>query len=303
VSTVGKRLSAALKKTATLVRLPRTKLIKLGGSTYRIRGLIVNELVLQDGTGPYEPWLDVVLSAALTCRPGTFLDVGANIGQTMLKLLTLDRTRPYVGFEPQIACCSLIQQFIEDNHLENHTVLPLGLSDKTRVVKLHIRDMEYDNTATIVEGFRPDSFYKSHQYVCVRKGDEVMNELGTPCLSIIKIDAEGAELEVIKGLSRTIQEQVPFIIFEVLNSYLVATGEMLDEQTTRFRQGRIEQLERILREWGYNIYNALPGNVLKKIRKIQPAVSADYSVTNYIAVPNRDGESFLRAFTGSVQDF
>jgi FkbM family methyltransferase len=302
VSTLGKRLTAALKKTATLVRLPRTKYIKLGGATYRVRGLTVNELVLQDGTTTYEPWLDAVLAAALKCRSGAFLDVGANIGQTLLKLLTLDRARQYVGFEPQVSCCSIIQQFIEDNHLENHTIFPLGLSENSRLVKLHIRDADYDNTATIIEGFRPESFYRSFQHVYVRKGDEVMNELGNPCLSIIKIDAEGAELEVINGLSKTIREQTPFIIFEVLNYYLVVTREALDEQTTRFRQDRIQQLEGILRGLGYDIYNALPGNVLKKIHTIQPTISADYSITNYIAVPNRDSQSFLNAFKGFAQN-
>jgi len=84
---------------------------------------------------------------------------------------------------------------------------------------------------------------------------------------------------------------------------LVVTGENLDEETTRFRRSRIERMERILRVRGYDIYNALPGNLLKKVCEIQPAISADFSVTNYIAVPNRDSESFLRAFAGSVQNY
>lgn len=295
-------LATTFRKAATLARLSGRRQIRLGSSTYRLRSVIINNLALQDNAVTREPWLDAVLSSVLTCRHGALLDVGANIGQTMLKLLTLDPARQYVGFEPQVACCFLVQKFIEDNNLENHAILPVGLSNKNQLVKLQVRSGDYDSAASIIEGFRPDSFYRSYRYVYVRKGDEVMKELAISSVSALKIDVEGAELEVIEGLSGTIQEHVPFIIFEVLNSYLVITGETLDEQTTRFRQSRIERMERILTEHGYEIYTALPENILKKVREIRPAISADLSLTNYVAVPSRDRGPFLRAFAGCVQE-
>jgi len=293
---------ATFRKAVLLAKLSRKNEIKVGNCTYRTKSFFVNALAVQHGQEPREPWLDAVIHTLLRCREGAFLDVGANIGQTMLKVLAFDKTREYVGFEPQLSCCSLIQSFIEENNLKDHTILPLGLWNCSQLIRLHLRGGAYDSTASMIQNFRPDSFYTSHRYICVRKGDDLIAELGLPSISAIKIDVEGAELEVIEGLIGTIREQMPGIIFEVLNHYLVITSENLDPQMIRFRESRIEKMERLLTQEGYDIYNLLPGNVLKRVRKIQPAVSADMSITNYVAVSQQNSGSFLEAFPGTVQD-
>jgi FkbM family methyltransferase len=299
---LGMALTMLLREAALATRLFRGKRITLGGRTYRIRGLFVNKLALLRSFGSSEAWLDCVYETALKCRPGLFLDVGANVGQTLFKILALDSTRPYLGFEPQVSCCFLIQQFVEDNRLKDHTILPVGLSDKNHSLKLFVRDAYYDTAASMVEGFRPDSFYVSHRYVCVRKGDEVISELGAQDLCAIKIDVEGAELEVVEGLSNTLKQKRPVIIFEVLNHFLVGTGRQLDESTIRFRESRVQKVEAILRNLGYEIFNILPGKRLKKLLRIEPPASADLSLTNYLAVSKLDLDSFLRAFPGSVEE-
>jgi len=295
------RLAAFYRKAALLVRLSRKREIRLGSGTYRTRGFFVNSLALQERSGACEPWLNAVYQTALKCKQGAFLDVGANVGQTMLKVLAIDTTRQYVGFKPQVSCCSLIESFIEENRLKYHTILPLGLSNRNQLAKLYTRGGQCDVTASMVENFRPGSFYTSDQYICVRKGDELIAELKIPFVSVIKIDVEGAELEVIEGLLNTIREKMPFVVFEVLNHYLVLTGEKLDDRVIRFRESRIEKIECLLRGEGYQIYNVLPGKVLRKVRKIQPAMSDDLSITNYVAVSHLDVGSFLSAFPGTVQ--
>lgn len=290
-----------------MARLELTKQIRLGDHTYRTKGFFANELALQEVRERFEPWLDAVYQAVLKCREGTFVDVGANVGQTMLRIVALDSTRPYAGFEPQPWGCSLIQSFIEENNLKNHTILPLGLSNRNHLVKLYMKSggykcAGYESMSSTIENFRPGSFYTSSQDICVRRGDEVMAELKIPSIAAIKIDVEGGELEVIEGLPDTLREKMPFIIFEVLNHYLVLTGEKLDDRVIRFREGRIEKMESLLRGQGYQIYNILPGNILKKVRKIQPAMSRDLSNTNYVAVSKQDEGSFLRAFPGSARD-
>jgi FkbM family methyltransferase len=285
-----------------VTRLSITERIRVGDRTYRIKGVFANELPLQEIRERFEPWLDTVYQTVLRFREGTFLDVGANFGQTMLKILALDRTRQYVGFEPQPWGCYLIQSFIEENRLKSHTILPLGLSNRNHLARLYIKGGGKDSMASMVENFRPDSFYTSSQYTCVRKGDEVIAELKIPSVSAIKIDVEGGELEVIEGLSDTIREKMPFIIFEVLNHDLAVTGENLDARAVQFREGRTEKMECLLRGQGYEIYNVLSGNILRRVGKIQPAMSADLSNTNYVAVPKLDVGLFLRTFPGTIQD-
>jgi len=226
----------------------------------------------------------------MRCRDGAFLDVGAHLGQTMLKVLAIESSRSYVGFEPQTICSSWIQRFIQDNGLTNHTILPIGLSTENKVVKLLMEVDEFDSTASMVEGFRPDSFYNTHQFVCVRNGDEIAAELDLQSVAVIKIDVEGGELEVIEGLSNTIQKHKPFIVFEVLNFYLMVTNQMLPEPSVRFRKDRIERMETMLRRFGYQIHRIVPGGP-QMVSTIQPESEGDLTRTNYVAVPSecRDG--------------
>jgi FkbM family methyltransferase len=295
-------LPRILKKARAALDLWRGREINLGGNTYRIKGYFINRLALRDGNATREPWLDAIYVAVLRCRSGAFIDVGANIGQTMFKVLSLDPSRQYVGFEPQVSCCFLIQHFLEDNRLTNCAVLPVGLSNKNGAVRLYLRGGEYDSAASIVENFRPQSFYTFQRFVCLRKGDELLSELRITSISAIKIDVEGGELEVIDGLVGTIRARKPFIIFEVLNHFLVETGNKLDEQHIPFRQARIEQMEATLRQSEYVIFNILPGNCLTKVSRIVPPNSADLSITNYIAISSADVDSFLQVFSGSVSN-
>jgi FkbM family methyltransferase len=280
--------------------------VKLGDKVYRIRGLFANPLALSGVRWQEkEPWLDVLFNSVLQCREGTFLDVGANLGQTMFKVLALDSSRQYIGFEPQVACCLMLQRFLDENYISNFSILLIGLFNTNRVMKIHGGRSDYDATASVVDGFRPDSFYSSARYVCVRKGDDVVSELGLASVCAIKVDVEGAELEVFEGLLDTIEKTKAFLIFEVLNHFLVVTGSKLDDQTLRFRESRIERLENLLRPRGYEIFNILPGHQLINVRQIVPAVSDDLSLTNYIAAPKSDLESFLRVFKalgGIMQD-
>jgi FkbM family methyltransferase len=268
-------ISAYLKKAVLAASLSRGRKITLAGKTYQMKGFFVNTLALKGRTGEREPWLDVVYETVFRCSDGAFLDIGANIGQTMLKVLSLDPSRRYIGFEPQVSCCFLIQHFLEKNAISNFATLPVGLSNENGTVKLY-RGGEYDSTASTVKDFRPENFHSSYSYVCLRKGDELISELQVTSIAAIKIDVEGAELEVIEGLLETIEMKKPTIIFEVLNHFVIGTGAKLDDEHIRFRESRIAKMEDLLRRREYEIYNVLPGNRLKNIRKIVPPVSADF---------------------------
>ena len=68
----------------------------------------------------------------------------------MLRILSLDPSRQYIGFEPQVACCFMIQGFLEKNHISDYEILPIGLSNKNGTVKLFLREGNYDLAASIV---------------------------------------------------------------------------------------------------------------------------------------------------------
>jgi len=280
------------------MRMMRKPVIELGGMSYRVRRYVLNPLWLDEASAEHEPWLDDVLRAAFRCSEGSFIDVGANVGRILLKVLAIDNARQYVGFEPQATCSAILQTFIRENGLTKHTILPIGLGAENRTVRLLVRGDDFDVTASTVQSFRPDDFYRGYEYVCVRNGDEVIAELDLGAIAVIKIDVEGAELEVIEGLSNTIGQQQPFVVFEVLNFYLLVTNQALPEQTVKFRRNRIEKLEHLLRSFGHEIYRVVPGG-LQAIRKIQPESTPDLRCANYVAVPRNSEERFLKQFPRS----
>jgi len=299
-------LTALFKKAATLGSLVRGKSVWLGNKKYRMKGLFANPLAVNaEQWQEKEIGLDLIFKSVLHCREGAFLDVGANLGQTMFKILAMDPTRRYIGLEPQIACCLMTQRFLDENHITNFSILPVGLFNVSRMMKIHGGRTDYAATASVVAGFRPDSFYGSDRYVCLRRGDDVVSELGLASICGIKIDVEGAELEVLQGLEDTVQRTQPFLVFEVLNHFLVVTGDKLDDQTLKFRESRIESLEHLLRHRGYEIFNIVPGNRLSRVHQIQPPVSDDLSLTNYIAAPTSGIDTFLNTYEalgGKIQD-
>ena len=69
-------------------------------------------------------WLDSVYEIMLRQREGAFVDVGINVGQTMVKVLGIDRERRYIGFDPQVGPCC----FRRAVHRRERSVTPLGVA-------------------------------------------------------------------------------------------------------------------------------------------------------------------------------
>jgi len=268
--------------------------ITIGTRRYRTNRHFLNRLTMHDR---HEPWLDAPYAAALGVKPGAIVDVGVITGQTMMKMLALDPDRRYVGFEPQLDCCFFVDQFIRRNQLHTHALLPIGLSNRTGLVSLLKRCADADGAASTVAGFRPDDFYADTQAIYVAKGDDVIASLAIEDIALIKIDVEGGELEVIEGFTGTLERWSPFLFFEVLNHFLVATGQALDAAMVAFRDGRIERMERLLRGLGYRIFNIVPDRPVREVMRIEPPVSSDLTITDYVAA-HRDYAPQLLARMG-----
>lgn len=270
--------------------------VTIGDEQYQAKVFYPNNFTLVD---QHELWLDAAYKAALHAKKGAFIDVGTNTGQTLIKILSIDKNREYVGFEPQLDCCFYIDQFIKQNNLTNHTLLPVGLSNQTELLQLLKRKDGTDCAASTIKGFRPDDFYTTKQSIYVVKGDDIIPAIDLQQISTIKIDVEGGELEVIDGLKNTLSEHSPFVFFEVLNHFLAITGHGIDSEMIEFRESRNRQMEDILREMNYRIFNILPDDRLIEITEIKPKVSGDLRITDYVAVHSDNINSFINNFEGT----
>lgn len=219
--------------------------VRIGQRNFRVRGYLSNILELDSGN---EPEVEAAIARVLD-RPGTFIDVGANVGQTLGKVLTVDPNRSYLGFEPQIGACHYIDRFIKDNSLRNALVLPLGLSE-TGGLKSFWSSGEADTMASLIH----DGSDKSRSVIMTRTGDDVLSELDISEVAAIKIDVEGAECSVLRGFQRTLSTIGPPIIFEVLPNIAEDGFSDLTVAVARANSDRAAELHSYLTSLGYRIY-------------------------------------------------
>jgi Methyltransferase FkbM domain len=160
-------------------------------------------------------------------------------------------------------------------------------------------------TSSMVSGFRPDNFYRAKKYIYAVRGDNVVRDLEIDSIALIKIDVEGAELEVIRGLRASIENYSPYILFEVLHHYLAVTKEVLEKDISDFRESRIQELEEILRSHGYKIYQIHGAKALMEVEKISPKYINELETTNYLAIPKDKAQSVCQslALSRSVLTF
>jgi len=156
-----------------------------------------------------------VLRAGLSLRDGLFVDVGAHTGQSLVKLLMVDPSRGYLGFEPQPAAAAFVAEILDANRHPGH-ILAAAAGSESKATVLFSKGM-LDDGASIVAGFRVDEQYDRTRAVPVLAGDEVLRSLeADSAVALIKIDAEGAELDVVEGFRETVGRDRPVLLCEVL---------------------------------------------------------------------------------------
>jgi len=110
--------------------------------------------------------------------------------------------------------------------------------------------------------------------------------LGDKCVGIIKIDAEGAELEVVRSLLELIRRDRPILLLEVL-----PVGS--DKNT--FLKSRQDEVEEIFSNIGYEILRVEKTasdtyRGLKRVVKI--GVHSDLTQCDYVIVPETQLSDF-----------
>lgn len=166
------------------------------------------------------------------------IDVGANVGQTMLSVKAAYPHIEYIGFEPNPVCVNYLNKLIRVNRLLNARIFPFALSDKNDMVEF-FKTHAHDPRATIHKEFFEEA--ATSEIIPVLRFDD-LSGVNIRKKLVVKIDVEGAELNVIKGMNKLLQEHNPVIICEVLHSHLVPM------------QQRAEELSVYLKSIGYKIY-------------------------------------------------
>lgn len=221
----------------------------------------------------------------MTDQKGSFVDVGANIGQTLLKVKATNFEMDYIGFEPNPACLYYLNELITANSFQKVRIIPVGLSIETGIKKLAFyNDNLDDGSASIVNRFRPDNkIYKEENIPVFAYNDLAKSEkLGDT--SILKIDVEGAEYEVLATLSDVVRQNKPIILIEILPVYSLELSGRLDRQIL---------IEKMLKDLDYLIFRIFPKKETIELRQISEiGIHSDINHCDYICLPQERLQEF-----------
>lgn len=203
-----------LKKIGLLPHLAFTVNARVQGKRVRVpilRGHGMNGLVIG------EPWGHHIFAPLLHAFPGTFVDVGVNLGQTLIRIRVLSADRPYVGFEPNPICVQYTRELARINDFRDTPIVPGGLADADAILDLRMNNDDLtDQGASLVADFRPGVVVHHRFPVNVVRFETAEQALSIGPLGVVKIDVEGAEREVLLGLEARIKKDRPAIVLEIL---------------------------------------------------------------------------------------
>jgi FkbM family methyltransferase len=171
----------------------------------------------------------------------TVYDIGANVGYVSLSLAK--RVGPngrVIAFEPIPSSADAFRQNIEINGINNVQLLKLAASDRSG--EAAIRMTENSATASLVWHRDEPSAIELHVHTAAIDELVEAGEFGLP--TFVKIDVEGAEGNVLRGMRRTIASARPVLFVECSDI------------------GR-EQAWQLLGELNYRCHSAITGEPVK----------------------------------------
>ncbi len=164
-----------------------------------------------------DPWQDIRRLTA-KWKPGIVVDVGANQGQTAVKLSTLLSGWKIYAFEPFTDAFTKLKNAVSS--MPNVVPLNIAISDKTGIADFHVNVSNVTNsllpatntgTAYFSEELRPQKIIQ----VPTKTLDDWSKEVNIHEIQILKMDVQGAELLVLEGATELLQNSIHLVYSEV----------------------------------------------------------------------------------------
>lgn len=184
----------------------------------------------------------------------TIIDIGANIGWYTMNLIDRYSNSRVIAFEPNPRIYKLLKLSINRNNLSNRVqVENMALYNTTTKILFHLAELSGASGITKnLDNTNYESVYveaTSLDMYCQAKQIEP---------DFIKIDAEGAELFILQGASKIIQDNAtkPVIFCELLRKWSKNNGYQPND------------VIKLLNKYNYNCFEVFNSNQLKSIESI-----------------------------------
>ena len=216
-------------------------------------GDIVARTILVTGVWQPEVWQSV--SAGLSAG-AVFLDVGAHIGYDTLRAsVRIGEGGKVIAFEPNPRTLEQLRANIAASRAANVTVEPIACTDSEQMLTLYDATLQGNSGGSSLSRANADQTQTGvvpSYTVRGRPIDHVVAELGLQRVDVVKVDVEGAEYLVLRGLRETLLRFHPKVVMEVVPTQLAnmnATVEALVSLMTELGYGPHKEVDDTDWEW------------------------------------------------------
>jgi len=177
---------------------------------------------------------------------GLVLDIGSYSGIYSL-IAAFNKKNKVLAFDIQKECIEKINKNITLNKFSNIKCHQFGFADKNEVLQFHFN--ESSDVMTSVASLIKSKNHNSVAEVMVRKGDDLLSELAKgEAVKLIKIDVEGVEQSVIKGMQKTIERDKPNMLIEINKRLQV--NDVIKLLPSDYKCYQIDESEPQMKEFG-----------------------------------------------------
>ncbi len=226
-----------------------------------------------------ERWMYELLKTLFEIKTGFLVDVGVNIGQTLIHYKTAFEKGQYIGFEPNPACIYYVQKLIEANKWSNCTLIPAGIFTQSDLTEINYYSATTDSMATVISNFRSDRKVVRKEWIPCYDSEVVEKLFIAKSIAVIKVDVEGAELEVLHALLTILKEERPFVIAELL------PPQPGNENAALAKVRQIQGLFQSLNYYTVRIHKNSDSTLAKLEQMNDPAIGLTRSVADHLFCP------------------
>jgi len=193
---------------------PRMSFVMMSGAGGKIDQIVLHNYLY--GWDAFEKPLPSII-AKLCSANNSFLDIGANTGYYSIIAANAGTNNVY-SVEPYEPVLKNLVENVELNALKNKiNVFPIALDDSSSEKQLFIPTQEHgaiETSASLSKSFKVA--HSSSITINTKTLDQFVLDESINQIDLIKIDVESMEINVLNGASKTIINNRPIIILEIL---------------------------------------------------------------------------------------
>jgi FkbM family methyltransferase len=154
----------------------------------------------------HDSYVKSVYEESYKLREGdVVIDLGASVGTFTVKAAkAVGEKGETIAVEPEVAHLKLLRKNIEENGLQNVTVIPKGVWSSREQRKLYLSQDTDVQHSLYSQNSQGTQFSEAFEYIELDTLDNLLQELGIQGIDFIKMDIEGAEVEALKGMKQTL---------------------------------------------------------------------------------------------------